>query len=55
MGFNTQLPSHVKPSMQQQAQQLFNDNQQRTQVLSKSLLSNRDLLAKVVQYGFAKL
>ncbi|AZG36884.1 MULTISPECIES: tryptophan halogenase family protein [Shewanella] len=55
MGFQTQLPTHVKPSMQQLAQQLFNDNQQRTQALSKSLPSNRALLEKVAQYGFPKL
>lgn len=55
MGYNTQLPNHVKPSMQQLAQRLFNDNQQRTQALAKNLPSNRELLDKVAQYGFPKL
>ncbi|WP_350431269.1 tryptophan halogenase family protein [Shewanella sp. H8] len=55
MGFNTQLPTHVKPSMQQLAQRLFNDNQQRTKALSNNLLSNRALLEKVAQYGFSKM
>ncbi|WP_445773336.1 tryptophan halogenase family protein [Shewanella sp.] len=55
MGFQTQWPQHVKPSMQQLAQRLFTDNQQRTQALSKSLPTNRALLDKVAQYGFPKL
>jgi len=55
MGFNTQLPTHVKPSMQQLAQRLFNENQQRTQALSKNLTTNRALLDTVAQYGFPKI
>lgn len=55
MGFKTRLPTHTKPSQQQLAHKLFNENQQKIQNLSQVLPTNRQLLDKVRQFGFAKL
>ncbi|MGI2189944.1 tryptophan halogenase family protein [Shewanella baltica] len=55
MGFNTALPTHIKPSQQQVAQRLFSENQQKIHGLSQSLPSNRDLLNKIRQFGFPKI
>ncbi|ACA85436.1 tryptophan halogenase family protein [Shewanella woodyi] len=55
MGFQTQKPTCIKPSMLQQAQTMFVENQKRTRSLSQTLPSNRELLDKVKQFGFPTL
>lgn len=56
MGFETQLPERQrrqdKTSM---ANNFFNDNIKKTQHLSQTLSSNRDLINKIQQYGLAKI
>ncbi|MGZ9898683.1 tryptophan halogenase family protein [Shewanella gaetbuli] len=55
MGFNTQQYSHLKPSNIKQAQQLFTENQQRTQAMLKVLPSNRALLNQIAKQGFSTI
>ncbi|MCL1066427.1 tryptophan 7-halogenase [Shewanella olleyana] len=55
MGFQTLLPSQLKPSLQNRAQQLFTENIKRTQGLQQLLPTNRELLAKIAQYGLPKI
>ncbi|MDO6680241.1 MULTISPECIES: tryptophan halogenase family protein [unclassified Shewanella] len=55
MGFETQMPNQLKPSLQNRAQQLFADNIKRTQGLKQVLPSNRELLNKIQQYGLSRI
>ncbi|WP_285164842.1 tryptophan halogenase family protein [Shewanella goraebulensis] len=55
MEFQTMIPSHLKPSLQNRAQQLFAENVKRTQGLKQLLPTNRELLAKIAQYGLPKI
>ncbi|NKF51692.1 tryptophan 7-halogenase [Shewanella sp. WXL01] len=48
----TAMPAQLKPSLKRQAQQLFNENQQRTMQLAKALPSNRDLLQQLASHPF---
>ncbi|WP_394133216.1 tryptophan 7-halogenase [Shewanella maritima] len=52
MGAITQASSQLKPSLKQQAQQIFTENANRSQQLVKALPSNRSLLAQLRQHGF---
>ncbi|MBQ4888432.1 tryptophan 7-halogenase [Shewanella sp. MMG014] len=51
MAFETHVPTHLKPTLQQRAQQLFTENIKRTQGLKQILPTNRELLNKIRQYG----
>lgn len=58
MGFKTAFHGLNTQSLNQQhaiAQQIFLENQKKTQLFSSKLPSNRELLKKVQQYGFQKI
>jgi hypothetical protein len=55
MEFQTMVPTQLKPSLQHKAQQLFSENIKRTQGLKQILPTNRELLAKIAQYGLPKI
>jgi flavin-dependent dehydrogenase len=56
MGFKSSpITKRQNKQVEQRAQQLFNENMQRTQQQAAVLTSNRELLNKVKQFGFAKI
>ena len=56
MGFETQLPAREKrANVAANAQQIFNENKQRTAKLMHALPSNRELINKIKQYGLSKV
>ncbi len=55
MEFQSMVPTQLKPSLQHKAQQLFSENIKRTQGLKQILPTNRELLAKIAQYGLPKI
>ena len=55
MDFNSQPPRYIKQAEQEKAMALFQQNNQRSQQLLSALPSNRALLDKVHQFGFAKI
>ncbi|MFD2166644.1 tryptophan halogenase family protein [Thalassotalea euphylliae] len=56
MGYPTKLPNREKrTSSRQFAQQLFNENIQRTKQMMQVLPTNRELINKIKQYGLSKV
>ncbi|WP_371189587.1 tryptophan halogenase family protein [Thalassotalea maritima] len=56
MDFETKLPQRQKRlNNNNMANQYFNDNIKQTQHLMRALSSNRELINKIKQYGFAKV
>ena len=56
MDFETSLPNRQKrQDLEPEANRLFNENIKQTQHLLRALGSNRELINKIKQYGFAKI
>jgi flavin-dependent dehydrogenase len=55
MGFKTAVEPADKASLLLRAQQLFQENYRKTQLMKAQLPTNRDLLEKIKQFGLPKL